>query len=99
MKSFARALPFLLVLGITATVLSGCGNDEVHVYHDGYYVTVINDTPWDVFVEPFGFLLAPGDVVDAEIGYDVVHVIALRHFDGLVLAELDMVRGDVLVIH
>ncbi len=98
MKSLLRILPLLLLLGTTAVLVTGCGDDEVHIYHDSYYITIINDTPWDVFVEPFGFLLAPGDSVDADVGYDVVRVVAIRDFDGLILADVDMVSGDILVI-
>ncbi len=100
MKSLVRILAVFLLLGTAASLLGGCGDgDHHHDMVEDFSITVINDTPWDIFVEPFGFLLAPGDTVDIDVGYDVVHVIAVRHFDGLVLAELDMVRGDVLVVH
>jgi hypothetical protein len=98
MKSLVKILPLLLLLGLTTVFLEGCGDH--HHYHDGYdyTITVVNDTPWDIFVEPWGFLLAPGDRVDVDIGPDIVHVIAVRHFDGLVLADVDMAYGDVLVV-
>jgi len=98
MKSLLKILPLLLLLATTGVLLTGCGGDDVYVYRDGYYITIINDTPWDVFVEPFGFLLAPGDSVDADIGPDIVRVVAIRDFDGLILADIDMVTGEVLVI-
>lgn len=67
-------------------------------YGGNTFITVFNDTPWDVFIEPFGLFLAPGEVVDIEVGYEVSHVVARRDFDGLILAEVDMPPGDVLVI-
>jgi hypothetical protein len=96
-KNFIKTVLALALLGATATLLAGC-HDDHYVYRDYYYITVINDCPWAVVIEPFGVLLSPGDRVDFDIGYDVVHVIAVRAFDGLILAELDMVGGEVLVI-
>jgi hypothetical protein len=98
MKSLLRILPLLLLLGTTALLVTGCGDHHGHGHYDAYYITIVNDTPWDVYVEPFGFLLAPGDSVDADVGYDVIRVVAIRHFDGLVLADVHMASGDVLII-
>jgi hypothetical protein len=97
MKKFLKILSLVLFLGIVATFAVGCRDHHHHEYY-GYYITVINDTPWAVYVEPFGFLLGPGDRVDAEVGYDYVRVVAVRHFDGLILADVAMRAGDVLVI-
>ena len=97
MKKLLKVLPLVLVLGAAATFVAGCHDGHHHEYYD-YYITVVNDTPWDVYVEPFGFLLAPGDQVDADIGPDYVRVVAIRHFDGLVLADVTLAAGDVLVI-
>jgi len=96
MKSLVKILP-LLLLGTTAVLIGGCGDHHDYGGYD-YSITVINDTPWDIFVEPWGFLLAPGDSMDVDVGYDIVHVLAIRHFDGLVLADVDMAYGDVLVV-
>ena len=98
MKSLTRIIPLLLLLGTTAVLLAGCGGYDSYYYHDDYFITIINDSPWDIFIEPFGVLLAPGDTVDFEVGYDIVHIIAWRDFDGLILAELDMAEGEVLVV-
>lgn len=97
MKKLVRILPLVLFLGIAAGFIAGCDDHHHYEYYD-YYITVVNDTPWDVYVEPFGFLLAPGDRVDADIGHDYVRVVAVRYFDGLVLADVAMGAGDVLVI-
>jgi len=97
MKTTVKILSLLLLLGATATMLAGCGQGDRAYYYDDY-VTVVNETPWTVFVEPFGLILDPGDRIDIEIGYDVVRVVVLRHFDGLILAELDIVSGDILVV-
>ena len=51
-----------------------------------------------VALDPFGLFLSPGDTVDIEVGPDYVRVVVLREFDGLVLADVDMVSGDVLVV-
>ena len=96
MKTSVRILSLLLVLGTTAVLLAGCGHGR-H-YYDDYYITIVNDSPWDVYVEPFGLFLSPGEQVDVEVGYDVFHVIVLRNFDALILAELDVASGDVLVV-
>jgi len=97
MRTTVKILSLLLLLGATATLLQGCGRGDHYLAYD-YYITIINDTPWTVFVEPFGLLLVSGDRVDVEIGYDFVRVIVLRDFDGMILAEVDMVSGDVLVV-
>ncbi len=98
MKTASKIVSLVLLLGITATLLAGCGSgDRCCLVYD-YYITVINDTPWGVFVDPFGLFLSPGDTMDIEIGPDYVRVVVLREFDGLVLADVDMVNGDVLVI-
>jgi hypothetical protein len=99
MKSTVKILSLLLLLGTAMTLLGGCGNDDYCCATYDYYITVINDSPWVVFVEPFGIFLNPRETIDIEIGYDVVRVLVLRDFDGLILAELDMVSGDVLVVH
>ncbi len=92
MKNTVSILSLLLLLGTTAILLAGCGDGE-HVYHGDYYITVVNHTPWDVYVEPFGVFLPPGGVLDQPVSYDVVHVMVIRDFDSLLLAELDMVAG------
>lgn len=98
MKNAVKVVALLLLLGTAAVFLGGCGDHHDHVVVYDYHVTIINDSPWDVFIEPFGLLIAPGDRMDVDVGYDIVHVIAIRHYDGLILAELDMARGDVLVV-
>jgi hypothetical protein len=99
MKSAVKILSLLLLLGTTMTLLGGCGNDDCCYAVYDCYVTVINDSPWAVFVEPFGVFMYPGESVDLEIICDCVHVVVFRDADGLILAELDMCSGDVLVIH
>lgn len=98
MKTTVRILSLFLLLGMTAILFAGCGDDD-RWYYDDYYVTIVNDSPWDVYVQPFPLFLAPGQRADPEVGYHVVRVVAIRDFDGLILADLDMVAGDVLVIH
>ena len=99
MKNLVRFLPLLLLLGITATLLAGCGGGGHTHYYEDYYITIVNDSPWSIVVEPWGVFLVPGDSWDVDVGYDVVRVIVVRDFDGLVLADVDMARGDVLVVH
>ncbi len=97
MKNTLRILSLFLLLGMTAILFAGCGHDD-HWDYDAYYVTIINDSPWDVYVQPFPLFLAPGERADVEVGYHVFRVVAIRNFDGAVLAEVDMVAGEVLVI-
>jgi len=96
-KRTATILSLSLLLTTAAALLAGCGDHDHYRYH-GYYITVINDTPWTVFVEPFGIHIHPGDAADIEIGYDAVYVVVVRDFDGLVLTEGTMTWGDVLVV-
>lgn len=98
MKGAIKILSLLVLVGITATLLAGCHNDR-HVDYYDYYVTIVNDTYWTIYVEPFGYYMDPGDIVQFDVGYDIVHVIVIRHPDGLVLAELDMPAGSEFVVH
>ena len=92
MKPLVRILPLLLLTVAVAALLTGCG-----VKH--YYITIINETPWDVCVDPYGYFLYPGDRVDTEVDYfEVVHVVAFRCSDSVLLAHADMIHGDVLII-
>jgi hypothetical protein len=97
MKKTVRIVSLFLLLGMTALLFGGCG-DRDHWYYDEYYVTIINDSPWDVYVQPFPLFLAPGQRADREVGYHAIHVVAIRNADGVILAEVDMVGGDVLII-
>jgi hypothetical protein len=99
MRHTVKILSLMLLLGTTAAQLAGCGNDDVYVYRDGYYyITIVNDSPWAIYVEPFGIFLGPRDTADIDVYYDYVHVVVFREYDGLVLADLDMAGGDVLVV-
>jgi len=95
MKSLVKILPLLLLLGTTAVLIGGCGHDDYVSHLD--LITVHNDSPWDITVEPWGVFLERGHGVDFESG-DIVHVVAIRYSDGVVLADVDVAPGHLLVV-
>jgi hypothetical protein len=100
MKKLLRPLAALVLL--TGLGISGLACDGGGGYYDqggGYGLARIeNQSPDTIVVEPFGDWLQPGEAVDYDLGPDIVHIIVVRHFDGLVLLETDLVAGDVWIV-
>jgi hypothetical protein len=101
MKRLLRAAAALLLLG--GFGLSGLGCDDsrdvVVIEDDAYALASIeNHSPDAIVVEPFDDYLSPGEAVDYDLGPDIVHIIVVRDFDGLVLLETDLAAGDVWII-
>ena len=102
MKKLIRPLAALVVLaalGLSGLACDGTSDGIIIIDDSGFLpATVENQSPDDVVVEPFGDFLAPGEAVDYDIGPDVVHIIVVRDFDGLILLETDLVAGAVWII-
>ena len=98
MKKLIRPLAALVVLAALGLSGLACDGDSEVIASGFLLATVDNQSPDGVVVEPFGDFLAPGEAVDYDIGPDVVHIIVVRDFDGLVLLETDLIAGDVWII-
>jgi hypothetical protein len=101
MKTLLRpAVALLLLAGLGLSGLACDDGRDVVIVDDGFYelATIENQSPDAIVVEPFGDFLYPGEAVDYDLGYDAVHIIVVRDFDGLVLLETDLVAGDVWII-
>ena len=97
MKTASKIIPAILLVGIASVVLIGCEDDyDYIVYYD--YATIENQTPWDVWVEPYDILLMPGESVDIDLGPYIEHIVVVRDVDGLVLLETDIAAGDYWII-
>ena len=102
MKKLLRPLAVLVLL--TGLGLSGlaCDGEGGYVVYDdvgGYALaTIENQSPDSIVVEPFGDWLLPGEAADYDLGPDIVHIIVVRDWDGLILLETDLIAGDVWVI-
>jgi hypothetical protein len=96
-----RALAALgLLAGLALSELACDGNGSVVVVDDGGYAlaSIENQSPDAIVVEPFGDYLLPGEAADYDLGPDIVHIIIVRDFDGLVLLETDLAAGDVWIV-
>ena len=104
MRSIMRPLRALAALALLAGLaLSGLACDEngnVIVVEDGAYAlaTIENQSPDAIVVEPFGDFLYPGEAVDYDLGPDIVHIVIVRDFDGLILLETNLAAGDVWIV-
>ena len=101
MKALLRPAAALLLLA--GLGLSGLACDEgrdVVIIDDGGYAlaSIENQSPDAIVVEPFGDLLYPGEAVDYDLGPDIVHIIIVRDFDGLVLLDTDLAASDVWIV-
>lgn len=91
-------LSILAGLGLSGLACDGHGYDGP-IYDDGYALaTIENHSPDAIVIEPFGDYLYPNEAIDYDLGPDVVHIIVVRDFDGLVLLDTDLVAGDVWII-
>ena len=101
MKKLLRPLAALALLaGLGLSGLACDGDGEVVIVENGVYVfaTIENQSPDAIVVEPFGDFLYPGEAVDYDLGPDIVHIVIVRDFDGLILLETDLAAGDVWII-
>ena len=101
MKKLLRPLAALALLaGLGLSGLACDGGGEVVIVENGVYAfaTIENQSPDAIVVEPFGDLLYPGEAVDYDLGPDIVHIVIVRDFDGLILLETDLAAGDVWII-
>jgi len=94
--------PLAAIVALTSLGLAGLGCDGdgyVIVDDSGYLLaTIENQSPDAIVVEPFADLLFPGEAVDYDLGPDIVHIVVVRDFDGLILLETDLRAGDVWII-
>ena len=102
MKKLVRPLAALVVLaalGFSGLACDGYSDGVIIVDDSGYLLaTIENQSPDGIVVEPFGDFLMPGEAVDYDLGPDIVHIIVIRDFDGLVLLETGLAAGDVWII-
>ena len=101
MKALLRPAAVLLVLaGLGLSGLACDDGRDVVIIDDGAYAlaTIENQSPDAIVVEPFGDLLYPGEAVDYDLGPDIVHIIIVRDFDGLVLLDTNLAAGDVWIV-
>lgn len=101
MRTLLRPAAALLILA--GLGLSGLACDEgrdVVIIDDGGYAlaTIENQSPDAIVVEPFGDLLYSGEAIDYDLGPNLVHIIIVRDFDGLVLLDTDLGAGDVWIV-
>jgi len=101
-RSRLRPLAVIGLLAMLALIGIACddnGRDVVVIDHGGDGIASIeNNSPDAIVVEPFGDLLLPGESIDYELGPEIVHIVIVRDFDGLVLLETDLAAGDVWVV-
>jgi hypothetical protein len=96
-----RALAALAVLaGLAFSGLACEGDGSVTVFDGSTYAlaSIENQSPDAIVVEPFGDYLQPGEAVDYDLGPDMVHIVIVRDFDGLILLETDLGAGDVWIV-
>ncbi|MBN1918459.1 MAG: hypothetical protein JW889_11155 [Verrucomicrobia bacterium] len=102
MKALIRPLAILGLLATLGLVGLACddgGRDVVVIDHGGGGIASIENQSHDaIVVEPFGDYLLPGEAIDYDLGWDIVHVVVVRDFDGLVLLETNLAAGDVWII-
>jgi hypothetical protein len=93
------ALSILAGLGLSGLACDDGGHDVVVIDDGGYALaTIENHSPDAIVIEPFGDYLYAGEAIDYDLGPDIVHIIVVRDWDGLVLLETDLAAGDVWII-
>jgi hypothetical protein len=102
MKALLRPLAvlgLLATLGLLGIACDGASRDVVVIDHGGGGIASIeNQSPDAVVIEPFGDLLLPGEAIDYDLGPDIVHIVIVRNYDGLVLLETNLAAGDVWIV-
>jgi len=103
MKSLLRPLAvfgLLAALGLLGIACDESGNHDVVVidHGGGGIASIENHSPDAIVVEPFGDLLLPGEAIDYDLGPDIVHIVIVRDYDGLVLLETNLAAGDVWIV-
>jgi hypothetical protein len=93
------ALSIFAGLALSGLACDDSGHDTVIYDHGGNALaTIENHSPDAIVIEPFGDHLYAGEAIDYDLGYDVVHIVVVRDWDGLVLLETDLAAGDVWII-